>query len=152
MSWRQSGDAAGRASAARGPRGWLRRWRQRARGSPAEAARSAAAATGTADDAAPRRAIGIPGPPDAGATEPGLSAGDYITDGSSLFHVEHTHMDSGSGTLLVEVENCVTLELSVWSADALAAQPVRCVTPVRTPERSDPTWPEGHDVPARSLR
>jgi hypothetical protein len=119
MSGRQLGHAAGRASAARGPRGWL----QRERGSP-----------------------------DADAIELGLSGGDYITDGSSLFHVEHTHRDRGSGMLLVEMENCVTLELSVWSADALAARPVRCVTPVGTPELSDAPWPESRDVPARARR
>src|SRR2546421_6502632 len=136
MSGRQSGDAAGRVSAAQGPRGWLQRWRRRDR-SQAGAARGAPGAAGTADDAAPRHAIGISGQRGAGATEPGLSAGDYITDGSSLFHVEHTHMDSGSGTLLVEMEDCVTLELSVWSADALAARPVRCVRPVRKPDPSD---------------
>jgi len=152
MSGRQLGHAAGRASAARGPRGWLQRWRRRERGSPAEAARSAPAAAGTADDAAPGQAIGIPSSPDADAIEPGLSGGDYITDGSSLFHVEHTHRDRGSGTLLVEMENCVTLELSVWSADALAARPVRCVTPVGTPELSDAPWPESRDVPARARR
>ena|SRR5437764_2905524 len=152
MSGRQSGDAAGRASAARGPRGWLQRWRRRDRRSQAQAARGAPASAGTADDVAVRHAIGISGRPGAGAAEPGLSAGDYITDGSSLFHVEHTHMDSGSGTLLVEMEDCVSLELSVWSADALAARPVRCVTPVRTPELGDAPWPESGDVPARARR
>jgi len=150
MSGRQSEDAAGRASAARGPRRWLGRWRRRDRRSHAEAAGGAPAAAGTADDIAVRHAIGISGRPVAGAAEPGLSAGDYLTDGSSLFHVEHTHTDSGSGTLLVEMEDCVTLELSVWSADALAARPVRCVTPVRKPELSDAPWPESRDVPARA--
>ena len=67
----------------------------------------------------------------------GLSVGEYITDGSSLFRVEHAHLDRGSGTLFVELENCVTLELSVWSADALAARPVRCVTPVDASQFSD---------------
>jgi len=152
MSGRQSGDAAERASAARGPRGWLRRWRRRDRRSLAQAARAAPAPTGTPDDAAVRYAIGICGRPGAGAAEPGLSAGDYLTDGSSLFHVEHTHVDSGSGALLVEMEDCVTLELSVWSADALAARPVRWVTPVRTPEPGDAPWPESRDVPARARR
>ena len=146
MSGRQSEDAAGSASAARGPRRWLQRWRRRDRRSHAEAAPSASAAAGTTDDAVPGHAVGIPASPSAGAIEPGLSAGDYITDGASLFHVEHTHRDRGSGTLLVEMEDCVTLELSVWSADALAARPVRYVTPVRTSDLGDAPWPESRDV------
>jgi hypothetical protein len=59
-----------------------------------------------------------------------LAAGDYVTDGSSLFRVEHTLADERSGELYVELENCGTLELIVCSARALAARRLRCISPV----------------------
>jgi hypothetical protein len=59
-----------------------------------------------------------------------LLAGAYITDGCSLFRIEHTHTDRVSGETFVELENCATLELSVWSLDTLAARPLRYVGPV----------------------
>lgn len=62
--------------------------------------------------------------------ECGLAAGDYVTDGSSLFRVEHTLADERSGELYVELENCGTLELIVCSARALAAGRLRCISRV----------------------
>ncbi len=58
-------------------------------------------------------------------------AGDYVTDGFSLFRVEHTLADERGGELYVELENCGTMELIVCSVQALAAGPLRCVEPVR---------------------
>ena len=66
-----------------------------------------------------------------------LLAGAYITDGCSLFRIEHTHTDRGGGETFVELENCGTLELSVWPLDTLAARPLRCVGPVGASEPHD---------------
>ena len=63
-----------------------------------------------------------------------LLTGGYVTDGRTLFRVEHVHSDARSGETFAELENCTTLELSVWSVDHLSARSVRCVTPVRAPE------------------
>lgn len=66
-------------------------------------------------------------------------AGDYVTDGSSLFRVEHTLADERGGELYVELENCGTMELIVCSVQALAAGPLRCVEPVpREPRARHP--------------
>ena len=67
------------------------------------------------------------GPKAAGCT---LVAGAYVTDGCSLFRIEHTHADRGSGKMFVELENCISLELSMWPADTLAERPLRYVVPV----------------------
>jgi hypothetical protein len=63
-----------------------------------------------------------------------LLTGGYITDGRTLFRVEHMHSNPRSGEMFVELENCTTLELIVCPVDRLCARPVRCVIPVRTPE------------------
>ena len=61
-----------------------------------------------------------------------VSAGDYVTDGCSLFRVEDTLVDERSGELYVELENCGTMELIVCSARALADRELRGISPVGT--------------------
>ena len=58
-----------------------------------------------------------------------MLTGAYVTDGRSLFRVEHVHADRRSGKMFVELENCTTLELSAGQVDDLFAGPLRCVTP-----------------------
>jgi hypothetical protein len=57
-----------------------------------------------------------------------LSAG-YLTDGRALFHVERTLLDDPHGELLVELEDCATLELIVCSARSVAELGMRPVAP-----------------------
>ncbi|MGH2911429.1 MAG: hypothetical protein ACRDJ3_03025 [Solirubrobacteraceae bacterium] len=56
----------------------------------------------------------------------------YLTDGTALFHVERTLVDDPHGELLIELEDCVTLELivcSVRSVAELGMRPVQPLTP-----------------------
>jgi hypothetical protein len=58
--------------------------------------------------------------------------GGYLTDGRALFHVERTLLENPHGELLVELEDCTTLELIVCSAQSLAdlgMRPVKPLTP-----------------------
>jgi hypothetical protein len=54
----------------------------------------------------------------------------YLTDGKTLFHVERTFVDSRHGELLVELEDCYTLDLIVCSARVVAELGVRPVWPL----------------------
>lgn len=56
-------------------------------------------------------------------------AGAYLTDGATLFHVEHALCDDARGELLLELEDCGTLETFLFPAGALAARGLRTVTP-----------------------
>lgn len=58
-----------------------------------------------------------------------MLAGAYVTDGRSLFRVEHAHTDRRTAKMFVELENCTTLELSCWPVDDLFASPLRRVIP-----------------------
>ena len=60
----------------------------------------------------------------AGALESG-----YITDGRALFHIERTLLDDPHGELLIELEDCATLELIVCSARSVEELGMRPVTP-----------------------
>jgi hypothetical protein len=66
-----------------------------------------------------------------------LGEGAYVTDGASLYRVEHAYVDSRTGARFLELEDCATFELSVWSADELAARWVRLVAPIDAPELTD---------------
>ncbi|HEV2980757.1 MAG TPA: hypothetical protein VGX51_04950 [Solirubrobacteraceae bacterium] len=77
-------------------------------------------------DAVPGRAGARP--PRAAGCE--LLVGDYVTDGRSLFRVEHMHTDPRTGRSFVELENCTTLELSAGPVDHPFALGLRSVTPV----------------------
>lgn len=73
-------------------------------------------------------------------TGPDTQAGDelapnplesgYLTDGRVLFHVERTLLDRPDGELLIELEDCATLELIVCSAKSVAELGMRPVRPV----------------------
>jgi hypothetical protein len=59
-----------------------------------------------------------------------LVAGTYITDGTSLLRIEHMHSERASGKTFVELEDCTTMVLSVWTEEGLAALPLRPVVPM----------------------
>lgn len=54
----------------------------------------------------------------------------YLTDGRALFHVERTLLDNPHGELLIELEDCATLELIVCSAKSVAELGMRPVKPI----------------------
>jgi hypothetical protein len=54
----------------------------------------------------------------------------YLTDGETLFHIERTVVDRPRGQLLVELEDCSTLELIVCSARSAAELGLRPVKPL----------------------
>jgi hypothetical protein len=54
----------------------------------------------------------------------------YLTDGISLFHVERTLVDNPRGELLIELEDCLTMELIVCSARSVAELGMRPVQPL----------------------
>jgi hypothetical protein len=57
-------------------------------------------------------------------------AGGYLTDGEALFHIERTIVEDAHGDLLVELEDCATLELIVCSARSTAQLGLRPVQPL----------------------
>jgi hypothetical protein len=57
----------------------------------------------------------------------------YLTDGDRLFHVERTLIDNAHGELLVELEDCATLDLLVCSACSIAELGLRPVQPLPLP-------------------
>jgi hypothetical protein len=59
----------------------------------------------------------------------GLDEG-YLTDGETLFHVERTLAEDARGDTLVELEDCLTLELIVCSSRAVAELGLRSVRPL----------------------
>lgn len=63
------------------------------------------------------------------ATQATLLEPGYLTDGKSLFHVERTLLDDPHGELLVELEDCATLEIIVCSAQVVAELDMRSVEP-----------------------
>jgi hypothetical protein len=54
----------------------------------------------------------------------------YLTDGETLFHIERTLVENPKGELLVELEDCGTLELIVCSARSVAELGLRPVKPL----------------------
>ena len=60
-----------------------------------------------------------------------LNGVGYLTDGRALFHVERTLLDDPHGELLVELEDCATLELIVCSARSVAELGMRPVVPAQ---------------------
>lgn len=54
----------------------------------------------------------------------------YLTDGETLFHIERTLLNGPKGELLVELEDCGTLELIVCSARSVAELGLRPVKPL----------------------
>ena|SRR5271170_1496685 len=63
------------------------------------------------------------------ATVPLPSVGDYVTDGSSLFWVFRILRNERYGKILVELEDCRTLDLILCPADALRRARVAAVLP-----------------------
>jgi hypothetical protein len=64
--------------------------------------------------------------------EPGSLTGTYLTDGHSLFRVQHTITETEGLHLqepLLELEDCKTMELILCSAGALARLGLRPVKP-----------------------
>ena len=56
--------------------------------------------------------------------------GEYLTDGETLFRIERTLVEDADGDLLVELEDCGTLELIVCSARSVADLGLRPVQPL----------------------
>lgn len=54
----------------------------------------------------------------------------YLTDGKTLFRIERTLVDDSHGELLVELEDCRTLDLIVCSARSVAELGMRPVQPL----------------------
>jgi hypothetical protein len=54
--------------------------------------------------------------------------GAYLTDGRRLVYVEAQTQEHGRGTV-VEIEDCKTLELSIWSPRSLARAGFKLVRP-----------------------
>jgi hypothetical protein len=70
---------------------------------------------------------------DASDTEAAVAAPidrGYLTDGETLFHIERTLVEDPKGELLVELEDCGTLELIVCSARSVAELGLRPVKPL----------------------
>jgi hypothetical protein len=55
--------------------------------------------------------------------------GGYLTDGETLFRIERTLVEDVRTGLLVELEDCATLELIVCSARSVAELGLRPVQP-----------------------
>jgi hypothetical protein len=73
------------------------------------------------------------GPSPAGAGNASSSVpfdGGYVTDGETLFHIERTLIEAPHGNLLVELEDCATLELIVCAAQSVAELGLRPVQPL----------------------
>jgi hypothetical protein len=56
-------------------------------------------------------------------------AGAYLTDGTTLFYVEHSLSDTANGELFLELEDCVTSDVVLCPARAVMAMGLRAVTP-----------------------
>jgi hypothetical protein len=56
--------------------------------------------------------------------------GGYLTDGETLFRIESTLVRDARGDLLVELEDCGTLELIVCSARLVGELGLRPVQPL----------------------
>lgn len=57
-------------------------------------------------------------------------AGGYLTDGETLFRIERTLVKDARGDLLVELEDCGTLELIVCSTRSVGELGLRPVRPL----------------------
>jgi hypothetical protein len=66
----------------------------------------------------------------ADASPPVPFEGGYLTDGETLFHIERTLVGNPHGELLVELEDCSTLELIVCSARSITELGLRPVQPL----------------------
>jgi hypothetical protein len=56
-------------------------------------------------------------------------AGAYLTNGEALFRVAHAISDGPRRELLLELEDCATLEIVLCPACSLAESGLRSVTP-----------------------
>lgn len=63
-------------------------------------------------------------------TLPSPLDGGYLTDGRALFHIERALLHDPHDELLVELEDCATLELIVCSAKSVAELGMRPVKPL----------------------
>ncbi len=105
---------------------WPRRRRREARDARTDA--------GAETPPPPRAPLESAGARDAEISDAELAAwmlgdGTYVTDGATLFRVAHAMPDRSRGELLVELEDCRTLELILCSSRALANLHLATVTP-----------------------
>jgi hypothetical protein len=76
----------------------------------------------------------VPAPAD--IEQPGAEVpleGRYVTDGASLFRVANAIRDTRRGELLLEIEDCRTLELTLCPADAVVLLELETVVPAQRP-------------------
>jgi hypothetical protein len=98
--------------------------------------------------------------PGVGETAPAepSGTGTYLTDGRSLFHVQHTITEADGLHLeepLLELEDCATLELILCSAGALERLGLRAVEPSGEDERrrrEEPGIRRTGSLPIRPVR
>jgi hypothetical protein len=70
--------------------------------------------------------------PDSGQPSAALQLeGSYVTDGASLFRVVNAIRDTRRGELLLEIEDCRTLELTLCPADAVVSLALETVVPAQ---------------------
>lgn len=68
--------------------------------------------------------------PGAGRGTSAPEPGTYLTDGSALFCVRRARPAERGDQLVVELEDCQTLDLYAYPASKLAVQGLRTVTPL----------------------
>ena len=96
-----------------------------------------AGAAGAEAPGGPPAPVELDTPDSNGEREPSIT-GTYLTDGRSLFRVQHAITEADGLHLdepLLELEDCATLELILCSAGALERLGLRPVTPALTARR-----------------
>ena len=86
-------------------------------------------------------------PPAAGESVSSIT-GTYLTDGRSLFRVQHAITEADGLHLdepLLELEDCATLELILCSADALERLGLRPVNPTQETDPGQGSEPQRAD-------
>ncbi len=68
--------------------------------------------------------------PSVGPSASAPAPGTYLTDGSALFCVRRARPAERGDQLVVELEDCQTLDLYAYPASKLAVQGLRTVTPL----------------------
>lgn len=95
-----------------------------------------------------RRPLGLSPPASApcegaGPAPGALGAGSYVTDGRSLFRVQHGSLHGLAGELFLELEDCRTLDLVLCPAHVLDEAEIRWVVPVEAETDGRAAFVEG---------
>jgi hypothetical protein len=84
---------------------------------------------GPAHGATPQFELEAVGTQATAVQEPPLPEGAYVTDGASLFRVAHSIRDPRGGEVILELEDCRTLEVILCSASVVAELRLHMVRP-----------------------